>query len=132
MDAAGKAVPLSRLKPKSAMGVREDTSPIEFPDKTFDDGVRTWASADVVYAIGGKGFVRLQASVGLDKRCYTSEINSNVRFFVFDQAPDMDELVPVTGPTPAALPPVLRTKEETRVNGCSVTRRGELPSAAEK
>ena len=62
--------------------------------------------------------MRLQGSVGLDVRCYTSEINPNVRFFVFDQPPDMDELLPVTGPTPAALPPPLRTEEELWT-GCS-------------
>jgi hypothetical protein len=131
IDAAGKATPLSQLKPKSATGLRNDSSPIEFPDKKFDDGIRTWASAELVYAIAGKGFVRLQGSVGLDVRCYTSEINPNVRYFIFDQQPDMDELVPVTGPTPAALPPVLHTREEV-VDRLFRHALGRLPSPAER
>ncbi len=131
VDAEGKAFPLSQMKPKSAKGLREDASPIEFPDKKFDDGIRTWASAELVYAIGGKGFVRLQGSVALDVRCYTSEINPAVRYFIFDQAPDMDELVPVTGPPPAALPPPMRSKEEL-VDRLFRHSLGRMPTAAEK
>ena len=131
IDASGKAVPLGSLKPKSATGVREDASPIEFADKKFDEGLRTWASGQLVYDIAGKGFTRLQGSVGLDLRCNTSEINGNVRYFVFDQTPDMDQLVPVGGPTPANLPPTLRTKEEvvTRLFRHAL---GRLPSAEER
>jgi hypothetical protein len=131
VDASGNVTPLSQLKPKSAAGLRDDASPIEFPDKKFDDGVRTWAAADLVYDIAGKGFVRLQASVGLDMRCYTSEINGSVRYFVFDKQPDMDELIPVTGPAPAPLPPQLSTKEEI-VNRLFRHSFGRLPNAAEK
>jgi hypothetical protein len=131
IDASGKAVPLSHLKPTSATGLREDASPIQFPDKTFEDGVRTWAGAELVYSIAGKGFVRFQGSVGLDTRCYTSEINPNVRYFVFDQKPDMDELIPVTGATPAALPPHMGSKDEL-VDRLFRHALGRLPSAAEK
>jgi hypothetical protein len=131
IDVSGKAVPLSQLKPKSTDGLRDDSSPIEFPDRKFDDGVRTWASATLVYDIAGKGFVRLQGSVGLDMRCYTSEINASVRYFVFDQPPDMDELIPVTGPTPAVLPPAIRTNDEL-VNRLFRHALGRLPTGAEK
>ncbi len=55
IDASGKAVPLSQMKPKSSTGVREDASPIEFPDRKFADGVRTFAAAELVYDISGKG-----------------------------------------------------------------------------
>jgi hypothetical protein len=131
VDAAGKAVPLSQMKPKSASGLRDDASPIEFADKKFDDGIRTWASAELVYDIAGKGFARLQGSVGLDVRCNTSEINGAVRYFVFDQAPDMDQMVPVTGPAPAALPLTPRTKEEV-VSRLFRHMLGRMPSAAER
>lgn len=131
IDASGKSVPLSQIKPKTAGGTREDASPIEFPDRKFDDGLRTWAAAQMVYDVAGKGFVRLQGSVGLDRRCYTSEINPSVRYFIFDQQPDMDELLPVTGPTPVALPPQLRTKDEL-VNRVFRHALGRLPTAAEK
>jgi hypothetical protein len=131
IDASGKGVSLSQLKPASATGLRDDASPIQFADKKFDDGVRTWAGAELVYSIAGKGFVRFQGSVGLDTRCYTSEINPNVRFFVFDQKPDMDELIPVTGATPAALPPRMESKDEL-VDRLFRHALGRLPSAAEK
>jgi hypothetical protein len=130
-DAAGKAVPLSGMKPKSAEGLREDATPIEFTDRKFDDGVRTWAKAELVYDIAGKGFVRLQGSVGLDTRCNTSEINGVVRYFVFDRPPDMDELLPVIGPPPAPLPPHLDSKEEL-VDRLFRHALGRLPSPEEK
>ncbi|HEY3835773.1 MAG TPA: DUF1549 domain-containing protein [Bryobacteraceae bacterium] len=131
IDASGNATPLSQLKPASATGLRDDATPIQFPDKKFDDGIRTWAAAELVYSIAGKGFVRFQGSVGLDTRCYTSEINPNVRYFVFDQKPDMDELLPVTGATPAALPPQMHNKDEL-VDRLFRQAFGRLPSDAEK
>ena len=36
IDAAGKSVPLAQLTPKSAKGLRDDATPIEFPDKKFE------------------------------------------------------------------------------------------------
>lgn len=131
IDASGKSVPLSQMKPKRADGLREDSSPIEFPDRKFADGVRTFARAELVYDISGKGFTRLQGSVGLDVRCYTSEINGSVRYFVFDRPPDMDELLPVTGPAPAALPPRVDSKEEL-VNRIFRHALGRWPSPEEK
>ncbi len=74
--------------------------------------------------------MRLQGSVGLDIRGNTSEINPSVRYFVFDRPPDMDELIPVTGPTPAALPPALHTNEEL-VNRLFRHALGRLPTGAE-
>jgi hypothetical protein len=50
---------------------------------------------------------------------------------VFDQTPDMDELLPVTGPTPAALPPALHSKEEL-VDRLFRHALGRLPSASER
>jgi hypothetical protein len=131
VDAEGKAVQLSQVKAKSARGAREDATPIEFADRKFEDGVRTWADAEMVYDIAGKGFTRLQGSVGLDVRCNTSEINGSVRYFVFSQAPDMDELIRVTGATPAALPPALHSEEEV-VNRLFRHALGRMPTAAEK
>ncbi len=131
IDAAGRAVPLSDLKPKSARGLRDDPTPIELPGAKFDSGVRTWGSAQLVYGIAGRGFVRMQGSVGLDVRCYTSEINPNVRYFIFDRAPDMDELLPVVGNAPAPLPEPLRGGEEL-VNRLYRHALGRLPSPAEK
>ena len=131
IDASGRAVPLAQMKPKSAAGLRDDASPIEFPDKKFEAGVRTFAAAELVYDISGKGFTRLQGSVGLDVRCYTSEINGSVRYFIFDRPPDMDELLPVTGPTPAALPPHLDSMEAL-VNRLFRHALGRMPSPEEK
>lgn len=131
IDATGRVVPLSQLKPKSAQGTREDATPIEFADRKFDDGVRTWAGAEIIYDIAGKGYTRFQGSVGLDVRCNLSEINASVRYFVFAEQPDMDQLITVTGPAPAPRPPSLSSEEEI-VNRLFRHALGRLPGAAEK
>lgn len=131
VDASGKIVKLSDMKPKLAKGLRDDKTPIEFADRKFDDGVRTWAGGELVYDIAGKGFQRFQASVGIDVRCNTSEINGSIRYFVFDQQPDMDELEPVTGTTPAPLPPSIHTSQQV-VDRLFRHALGRLPTAAER
>jgi hypothetical protein len=75
--------------------------------------------------------VRLQGSLGLDTRCNTSEINGAVRYFVFDRPPDMDELLPITGPPPAPLPPHLASQEEL-VDRLFRHALGRMPSPEEK
>ena len=131
IGASGNAVALSSLKPKLANGRRNDDSAIRFVDKKFDDGVRTFAGAEIVYEIDGKGYKRLQGSVGLDKRCFTSEINPDVRFFVFDRVPDKYRMVEVNGPTPTVRPPA-ETSETALVDRLFRSTYGRLPSAGEK
>ena len=61
-------------------------------------------SSTLTYNIDGMGFTRLRGSVGVDDSGDRSDIEAAVRFFVFSEAPDRDELVRVSGKPPVAPP----------------------------
>lgn len=54
----------------------------------------------VVYDISGEGFTRFRAAVGVDQSSVQDDIGPRVRFFVFSQEPDPDQLVRVHPETP--------------------------------
>jgi hypothetical protein len=58
----------------------------------------------IMYPIDGLGAKRLTGAVGLDDGSRSSDINPNVRFFVFAEKPDLERLLKVSGDPPAALP----------------------------
>lgn len=62
----------------------------------------------VLYPIEGLGLKRLTGAVGLDDDARSSDINPNVRFFVFTEKPDLERLLRVSGDAPAALPKASR------------------------
>jgi hypothetical protein len=58
----------------------------------------------ILYPIEGLGLKRLTGAVGIDDNARSSDINPNVRFFVFTEKPDLDRLLKVSGDPPTALP----------------------------
>jgi hypothetical protein len=54
------------------------------------------------------GLTRLTGSVGIDDSTRGSDINPNVRFFIFTEKPDRERLLRVSGEPPAPLPPLIR------------------------
>jgi hypothetical protein len=62
----------------------------------------------VMYPIEGLGLTHLKGAVGIDDGARSSDINPNVRFFVFTDKPDRDRLLRVSGEAPTATPPVSR------------------------
>lgn len=65
--------------------------------------LRMKAPSETVLKVPAKGYTRFQAVVGVDPSCLQSDINPNIRFFVFKEKPDPERLVQVGGkaPTPA-------------------------------
>jgi hypothetical protein len=55
--------------------------------------------------LAGRGFTRFRAEAAVDERSRKSDIGPAVRFFVFTEKPDHDQLIRVQGGTPAPLPP---------------------------
>jgi hypothetical protein len=96
----GGAVPLTSLTPVDASGLRAGTGPVAVPAGS-GEGLRVKNPSVVVYDIAGRGFTRLRGVVGLEnaKADIGSTLNPQVRFFVFDAAPDMERLIP---PAPGA------------------------------
>jgi hypothetical protein len=58
----------------------------------------------ISYPIEGLGLKRLTGAVGIDDASRTSDVNPNVRFFVFKERPDLERLLRVSGDAPTALP----------------------------
>jgi hypothetical protein len=76
------------------------------------DGVRVKTPSMVVYDIAGMGFRILRASVALENKEITSEINPQVRFFIFDQEPNMERLTPIEPGSPRPPLSALKTSSE--------------------
>lgn len=74
-------------------------------DKAKHDGaIIAPVGSLLMYPIEWLGLTRLTGAVGVDDGARTSEINPNVRFFVFTEKPDLERLLRVSGEPPAALP----------------------------
>jgi hypothetical protein len=103
----GTSTPLSALNPESAADLRVDASPI-VPAGMADqvaasDAVRVKFPSVLVYDIAGKGFTHFRGAPSLESVQFTQGEGVTARFFVFDEQPSMDRLVPPNPGTP--LPP---------------------------
>ena len=95
---------LASLTPVETAGGRTGSRPIVLngSDAPVRDGVRVASPSRVLYDIGGRGFSRFRGTVGIENADVGSTLQPQIRFFIFDQAPDMDRLVPPIAPV--ALP----------------------------
>lgn len=121
VEAVWRGTPLDTLKPLSGNGLREAEGP----------GVHVKTPSVVVFDIAGKGITRLSGEVALENKEITSEINPQVRFFVFTEEPNMEQLTPVTPGNPVKDAPVVRSSAEVveRVFRFAL---GRSPSTAER
>lgn len=126
------SIPLSALKPLNASGLREATGPLTLAGAAATlDGVRVKLSSVLVYDISGKGFTRFRATPGLENVALAQGETVLSRFFVFDQEPSMDRLVPPHPETPLPAGPVLNTVPET-VDRVFRYALGRSPSSTER
>jgi hypothetical protein len=94
--------PLSALKPTDQAGVREGSAPQA-------DALLVKFPSVLVYNIQGKGFTRFRGAPGLEEVPLVQGENVQARFFIFDQQPSMDRLVPPNPATPRPEQPTLKT-----------------------
>lgn len=88
---------------------RKSDVPIEFKGVTNGRGVRVTLGSRIVYDIAGKGYTRLRGLAAIENDSLRDDIQPRARFFVFQDEPNMERLVPVGSETPAPVPPVLRS-----------------------
>ena len=55
---------------------------------------------------------RFRALAGVDQKSLDNEINPHVRFFVFSQKPDLNQLVRISGEPPAPIPNAAGTNDK--------------------
>jgi hypothetical protein len=63
----------------------------------LEDAATAKLSAPMSWNIAGKGFTRFRASASIDERSKKSDIGPAVRFFVFTEKPNPDQLIRVEG-----------------------------------
>ena len=123
--------PLSSLEPIDRRDLRSGSGPIAVGGTT--GGIRVKNPSVVVYDIAGKGFTTLRGVIGLENRASDigATLNPQLRFFVFDAAPNLERLVP-----PAADPPLPRAPPQTTtaetIDRVFRHALGRAPSAAER
>ena len=126
------SIPLSSLTPRDAGGIRAGTGPLTVPAAN-GTGIRVKNPSVLVYDIAGKGFTRLRGVVGLEnaRADIGSTLNPQVRFFVFDAAPDMERLMPPAPGTPLP-PPDPVTSTAQAIDRVFWHLLGRAPSLAER
>ena len=120
------SVPLSSVTPRDAAGLRAG-------EREPGGGVRVTNPSVLVYDIAGKGFTRLRGRILSENAASEigSTLNPQLRFYVFDKAPNMEMLIPPASGLPLPAPPVQTTIDGAidRVFGHAL---GRAPSPAER
>ena len=124
--------PLAAVTPRDSSGLRPGTGPLTVPTAN-GAGVRVRNPSVLVYDIAGRGFTRLRGIVGLEnaRADIGSTLNPQVRFFVFDAAPDMERLIPPAAGTPLPAPATVASVTEV-VDRVFWHLLGRAPSVAER
>jgi hypothetical protein len=125
-------VSLSALTPVDGSGLRSGDGQIAVSGSN-GDGIRVKNPSVVVYDIAGKGFTTLRGIIGLENPVADigSTLDPQVRFFVFDAAPDMDRLVPATPGPPLEAAPAVATASQA-IDRVFQHALGRPPSAGER
>ena len=120
------SVPLSSLEPRDRGGLRGG-------EREPGGGVRVTNPSMLVYDIAGKGFTRLRGRILSENAASEigSTLNPQLRFYVFDRAPNVEMLIPPAPGPPLPAPPVQTTIDGTidRVFGHAL---GRAPAPAER
>jgi Protein of unknown function (DUF1549)/Protein of unknown function (DUF1553)/Planctomycete cytochrome C len=101
VDADGRETPLTSLTPAQATGLRQGSGPPTL-NGTPAPGLRVSAPSRLMYDLSGRQAMRLRGTMGVENEAdeIGSTLNPALRFYVFDQPPNMDQLVPVAGAAP--------------------------------
>jgi hypothetical protein len=67
------------------------------------DAFLTRVSSEQSFDIAGKGYTHFRATVGVDQKCLINEIGPRIRFFMFAEKPDHEQLVRVSPNRPVEL-----------------------------
>ena len=95
------------------------------------EGLRVKTPSVQVFDIAGKAYTRFTGAAAIENKEVTSELNPQLRFFVFDQPPNMERLTPVNPETPLPAAPPMRNANQIvdRLFWYALSR---APSPAEK
>ncbi len=102
--------PLSSLKPIEDGGLRNGAGAIRVTGAS-GEGVRVKNPSVLVYDIAGRGFTTFRGMIGLEnpQSEIGSTLNPQIRFFVFNSAPNMENLLPPSTGAPLPPPPEMHS-----------------------
>jgi hypothetical protein len=122
------------LKPQddSSPALRAGSGAIRVPG-TNGEGVRVANPSVLIYDIAGKGFSKFRGTIGLENRANDigATLNPQLRFFVFDTAPDMERLLPPEPGSPLPAGPTIATIPQA-IDRVFRHALGRQPSVAER
>jgi Protein of unknown function (DUF1549)/Protein of unknown function (DUF1553)/Planctomycete cytochrome C len=85
--------------------------PLAIEGVKYEDALIMPVGSLIMYSVDGLGLTHLTGAVGIDDNTRSSDINPNVRFFVFTEKPDRDRLLRISGEPPTPLPPVIKDRQ---------------------
>jgi hypothetical protein len=92
----GSVTPLAALGP-----ARLERRPLQFRNQNQPlDGFAMRPDSRAVFDFGGRSFARFRGTAGVDTASYRSDVLAKIRFFIFDEEPDMQQLVRVASDPP--------------------------------
>ncbi len=100
LEGPNGGVKLATLQPQTPLRVVNVTGNVNSPSLAQCPPL----DSPVVFNIAGKGFTRLHGFAAVDDSGSRDDIETKVRFFVFFEKPDPDELVRVSGAPPLPAP----------------------------
>lgn len=127
------STPLSTLTPvEGRAALRTGAGPIRVASSD-GTGVRVANPSVLVYDIAGRGFTRFRGVIGIENRPNDigATLNPQLRFYVFDAAPNMERLLPPAPGAPLPEPEPLRTISEA-IDRVFRHALGRAPSPAER
>jgi hypothetical protein len=89
--------------PDGEVAVDARLSGLQFKGREPAQALLTKVPSEYVADIGGKSYTRFRATVGVDQKCLINEIGPRVRFFIFAEKPDHEQLVRVDAERPVPL-----------------------------
>ncbi|HYL73468.1 MAG TPA: DUF1549 domain-containing protein [Bryobacteraceae bacterium] len=129
LSGPGGDVPLSTLEPTSGQVKR---GPIQMAKVEMQDALLPGLPSELVFDIGGKGYTRLRATIGLDDQCLQNDISPAARFFVFREKPNLERLVRVAPETPVESPVKARPKKDELISTVFETMLDREPTLGER
>ena len=96
-------------------------------------GVRVANPSVLVYDISGRGFTRFRGTIGLENEASDigATLNPQIRFFVFDEEPNLERLLPPAQGAPLPPPDTLSSVAPT-IDRVFRHALGRAPSPAER
>jgi len=89
--------------PAGSISLQVRKAVLQFKGQQPANALVTPVPSEMSFDIGGKGYTRFRAIVGVDQKCLINEIGPRIRFFVFAEKPDYEQLVRVKPERPVAL-----------------------------